>query len=71
METIFFFNKGRYAKVEGLPRVAPETVEYPTFDYVTKKQIGAETVKLEGEWLALWFRGYDAIFDKYGRYKWR
>lgn len=57
METIFFFNKGRDAKRAGLPREAPETIEYPIISqYVPfHYETGGMSIHQQREWL----RGYD------------
>ena len=61
METVFFFNCGRFAYGDGVQRIAPETVEYPVMGWGDDrhKLIRKETIKLTDWEKGLWLQGYD------------
>ncbi len=59
METIVVINAGRYAARDGLPRIAPETIEYPCHDYVTKLVTHYDTAHLDRRMQQYWLSGYD------------
>lgn len=59
METIVIINKGRDAAKAGLPRVAPETIDYP----IVSRYVPYHTVEanLSPHMQKLWLEGYDSI----------
>lgn len=59
METIVVINSGLYAARDGAPRIAPETIEYPCHDYVTKLVTHYDTAHLDKNMQQYWLRGYD------------
>jgi hypothetical protein len=58
MELIVVFNLGMDAAKAGLPRVAPETIEYPIISQYHPTRI--ETVKLDDYGKRRWVNGWDA-----------
>jgi hypothetical protein len=59
VETVFLFNCGRFAAKDGVERIAPETVEYPTINRDTQKIIRTDSVKLDAWDKDQWLKGYD------------
>jgi hypothetical protein len=74
MEMTVVFNKGRDAFANGLPRVAPETIEYPlrtkwhAANGINENR--TQTVRLPDHAKREWLRGYDHHMQKLGIHYW-